>query len=240
MAMSAPEAARALERFRESSRAGKKIFWGPLYSAADLSGLARQKAATTHILPGLTIEYFQASTGQTGQGFQRGLRLNESNLDGAPGQLPAGYEFVGISLGVLWPTSIPPHIKDDLTRHSSLINKRHSHQWECGGTWAWPEGSFFPQATAASTTFASERMEYATNGKVGARRFPAGSELYFPASEVIKFRIILEEPITVTTDGLPFNGVFEDEGVGGNGINQTDGCLVYINMDGWRFEALTA
>lgn len=234
-------AAAGLNAFVQASKAGKKVFYGPLYSAIDLLGIATAENPLTFQLDAQALEFFQASTGQPGQGFpnNRPLRLSETNLDGAPGQLPGGYSFLGTSVGVYLPPQLPIHLKDMLTRHATVQNERHSHVWKMGAVQFWPCAEFGHQSKSVTTTVANTEIQYGVNGAVGARRLPEGGELYFPAKEVIKFVMNTYEDVFITTDGLTWNGIAFGN-PGSNAINPDDGALVYIVLEGWRFEALTA
>jgi len=238
--LTATEAAKGLAQFNAASEAGRKVFYGPLYSAIDLLGIALAKAPTTAQLPASVSSFFQASEGQIGQGFSRGARLSETNLDGAPGQLPAGYAFLGHSLGLFLPPQLPPQLKDHLTRHAAIKHVRHSHVWKCGAIVFWPSGEFGHVSQSAATTVSDTIIQYGVNGKAGMRQLPRGAELYFPSKEVIKFDFEVYEPVFVTTDGLPANGGEAGVDPGGNQLSTTDGALVYLVMDGYRFELLTA
>lgn len=238
--ISAQEAASGLERFVAASEAGKRIYYGPLYSANDLNGLAIASAPVTRVLPAGTISFFQTSINQTGQGFVRPLRLSETNLDGAPGQLPAGYEYLAASAGVFMPPQIPMGVKDGLTRHSAIKHVRHTTVWGMGASQFWPEGSFGHQSRSVATQIPNQLIQYGVNGVVGSRNFPEGGELHYPAGEVIRIDMDIYEPLAITVDGLAWNGGIFGVDAGGNGINDADGCLVYIVFEGWRFEALTA
>lgn len=226
-----------LDQYLEAQNSGYKIFYGPLYSCNDLAGLARADNPVTNQLNAQTISYFQASEGQTGQGFARPLRESETNLDSAPGQLPGGYSFVGHALGVFMPPQLPPALKTHFTRHSALRHIRHSNVWKCGATVFWPEASFGMQSCAAATTIANTLLEYGVNGAVASRAFPDGGELYYPAKEVIRFDIGIFEPVFVTVDGLTANGAFFPNG---NQIPVVDGAPLYVVLEGYRFEKLSA
>jgi len=234
-----PEAAAGLNAFVAASKAGSKVFYGPLYSTIDLLGLANNVAPVTLTLPATVAAFFQASMGQPGQGFGRELRLSETSLDGAPGQLPAGYSFIGTSVGLWMPPQLPMHIKDFLTRHSALKNERHSHTWRMGATQYWPCAEFGHQSLSAVAQIANTVIQYGVNGRVGMRQLPRGAELYFPAKEVIKFVIETYESVNITTDGAVWNSIAYGT-AGSNAINPTDGCPIALVMEGWRFEELTA
>ena len=238
-AMSAAEAASGLDRFVQASQSGKKIFYGPLYTAADLRGLAFASDPVNLTLPASTVAVFQASLGQAGQGFARPLRLSETNLDGAPGQLPAGFEYLAASCGFFLPPQLPIHLKDHLTRHAAMRHVRHSNIWNMGAVVFWPEGTYGHQSQSVETTLANTLIQYGVNGTVGSRNFPQGGEMFFPAKEVIKVEIDIYEPVNVTTDGLPWNGGIAGVDAGGNGLPEAEGALVYVIFEGWRFEALT-
>lgn len=228
-----------LNRYLAMQQAGFKVYYGPLYSGVDWAGVARGDNAATHQANAGTQGYFQASVGQQGQGFvaPRVLRPTETNLDGAPGQLPGGYSFVGHALGVYIMPQVPPAVKDSFTRSASLTSERHSNVWPCGGIQFWPEASFGHQSCAVSTTLANALFEYGVNGATGSRAFPEGGELYYPAKEVIKFNMTLHDPTFVTVDGLTFDGAFFPAG---NGIPIITGAMVYVTMEGFRFEKLNA
>lgn len=226
-----------LEQYLEAQNSGFKVFYGPLYSANDLAGLARGDNAATHQLNAQTISFFQASDGQQGQGFGRPLRESETNLDSAPGQLPGGYSFVGHALGVFMPPQLPPDLKTHLTRHSALRHVRHSNVWKCGATVFWPEASFGHQSPSVATTVANALVEYGVNGATASRAFPDGGELYYPAKEVIRFDIGIFEPVFVTVDGLTANGAFFPAG---NQIPIVDGAPIYVVIEGYRFEKLSS
>lgn len=228
-----------LNQYLRMQQAGFKVYYGPLFSAVDWAGIARGDNAGTHQANAQTAGYFQASVGQQGQGFvaPRTLRYTETNLDGAPGQLPGGYSFVGHACGVYIMPQTPPTVKDQFTRHMSISSVRHSNVWEMGGIQFWPEASFGHQSCAVSTTVANSLFEYGVNGATGSRAFPEGGELYYPAKEVIKFNVTLHEPTFVTVNGLTFDGAFFPAG---NGIPQLFGALVFVTMEGFRFEKLNA
>jgi len=226
-----------LNQYLQSQNSGFKVFYGPLYSAYDLAGTARVDNAGTQQINAQTISFFQASLGQPGQGFQRALRLVETNLDGAPGQLPGGYSFVGHTLGVYYHPATPLPVKDWLTRHASLVHIRHSNTWPAGAIAFWPEASFGHQSQSVATTIANSLLQYGVNGAAASRAFPDGGELYYPAKEVIRFDVILHEPAFITVDGLTADGAdFPD----GNQIPEAEGALLYVMMEGYRFEKLSA
>ena len=214
------------QSFIDASQSGSKVFYGPLYSAANLLGIA---PAATAVLPAQSIPYFQASEGMVGQGWAAPLTFAETNLDGAPGQLPSGWAFAAHSLGIYVPTSVPLHIKDWLTRFTALFHVRHTHRWCAGMGGFWPEGLFGHSSPSVTTTVANTQIQFGANGRTGARQFPEGAELYFPPKEVIKFELETYAPVTLTTDGLALG---QD--------NALTECVIYIVMEGWRFEALTA
>lgn len=226
-----------LEQYLNQSRAGFKVFYGPLYSANDLAGIARTNNAGTHQIDAQTISFFQVSIGQIGQGFARPMRLVETNLDGSPGSLPGGYSFVGHTLGVYFPPTMPIPVKDWLTRHASLVHVRHSNQWPAGAVQFWPEASFGHQSASVTTTIANSLIQYGVNGAAASRAFPDGGELYYPAKEVIRFDVILHEPTFVTVDGLTASGA---DFPAGNQIPAINGALLYVLMEGYRFEKLSA
>jgi len=234
---SLPQQAANFQSFIDASRSGSKVFYGPLYSAVNLLGLA---VAATAVLAPTSLPYFQASEGMQGQGWPRPLRFSETNLDGAPGQLPAGWAYAAHSLAVWAPPQMPPHIKDWLTRHTSLRHVRHTHKWEAGASQFWPEGLFGHQSQSVSSTVANTLIQFGVNGRCGARQFPQGAEIYFPPKEVIKFEIETYEPVTCTVDGLPPNGGIFGIDPGGNEIDPLDGLPLFVVLEGWRFEALTA
>ena len=238
-AISAEAAAQGLDRFVEASNSGKKIFYGPLYSAADLRGLAFASDPVGLTLPASTVALFQASLGQAGQGFPRPLRLSETNLDGAPGQLPSGFEYLAAACGVFMPPQLPIHLKDHLTRHSAIRHVRHSNIWNMGASVFWPEGTYGHQSQSVESTLPNTLIQYGVNGTVGSRNFPEGGEMFFPANATIKVELDIFEPVSVTTDGLPWNGGIAGVDPGGNGLSEAEGALVYIVFEGWRFEALT-
>jgi len=234
-------AARQLNDYVASSQSGKKVFYGPLYSAVNLLGLCDANL----VLQSQTIEFFQSSQGQNGQGFvnaagqPRPLRLSETNLDGAPGQLPAGYSFLMTSVGLYMPPQLPPDIKDFLTRHTAIKNVRHSNVWSMGATQFWPCAEFGHQSKSVANNVANAQVQYGVNGAVGMRQFPKGGELYFPSKEVIKFTMETYEDLNCTTNGLPWNNIaFGEEG--SNAPNPIDGLVIYIIGEGWRFESLSA
>ena len=239
MELQLAEAAAGLNAFVAASKSGSKVLYGPLYSTVDLFGLSRAVAPLTYTLPASTIAFFQASLGQPGQGFARELRLSETNLDGAPGQLPAGYSYIATSIGVWMPPQLPMHIKDALTRHASLQNERQSHVWKMGALQYWPCAEFGHQSSSCEVTIANTIIQYGVNGRVGMRALPRGAELYFPAKEVIKFVVDTYENINITTDGAVWNGTAFGTS-GSNSLSPTDGCPLVIVMEGWRFEELTA
>jgi hypothetical protein len=230
------QAAFGLDEFVRASRSGKKVFYGPLYSAINLLGIADP---TTALLQAQALDFFQASIGQPGQGFTRPLRLSETSLDGAPGQLPAGYSYLATSVGVYFPPQLPMGVKDFLTRHSAVFNERHSHRWKMGATQFWPCAEFGHQSKSVAVEIANALVQYGVNGAVGMRQLPSGAELYFPAKEVIKFIVETYEDCYITQDGLPGTAApYGDPD--SNRINPVDGALLFIVMEGWRFEALTA
>lgn len=235
------KAAEGLNAFVAAAQSGKKCFYGPLYSAIDLNGIAEGDNPLTYQLNAQTLEFFQTSVGQTGQGFgqNRPLRISETNLDGAPGQLPAGYSYISTSVGVYLPPQLPMHVKDHFTRHCDVKHERHSNVWKMGAVQFWPCAEFGHQSKSVSNTVANTLIQYGVNGSVGMRQLPRGGELYFPSKEVIKFTINVPEPLFITTDGLTWNGIAYGT-PGSNLINPTDGALVYLVMEGWRFEALSA
>lgn len=239
MELQLPEAAAGLNAFVAASKSGSKVMYGPLYSTIDLFGLSRAVAPLTYTLPATNAAFFQASMGQPGQGFARELRLSETNLDGAPGQLPAGYSYIGTAVGLWMPPQLPMHVKDFLTRHSSLKNERHSHVWKMGATQFWPCAEFGHQSLSAVAEIANTIIQYGVNGRVGMRQLPRGAELYFPAKEVIKFSIDTYESVNITTDGAVWNGIAFGV-AGSNSLDPTDGCCITLIMEGWRFEELTA
>lgn len=211
-----------------------KVFYGPLYSAYDLAGQATADNATTKQINANPLQLFAVGMGGTGQGFgARPLRLVETNLEGGSGSLPGGYAFVAYSVGVHFNTQNPMPGKDELTRNSSLVYVRHSTQWQMGAVQFWPEASFGQQSPSVASTMASTLIQFGANGATGARAFPRGGEIYFPAKEVINFTIILHEPFFVTTDGLTWDG--QDAPVG-NGIPLKVGFLVYVVCEGFKFE----
>lgn len=238
--MTGAEAQQYMERYAAAAAAGKKCFEGPLYSSVDLSGLAIAAAPLTRQLPATELAFFQTSAGQTGGGYTRPMRYSETNLDGAPGQLPQGYEFIGQSVGVHLPPQLAPHLKDFFTRHASLAHKRLSHVWEMGAVQFWPESSFGHQSKSVGVTIANVLAQYGVNGAVGARAFNPSGMLFFPAGEVIKFTMRTYEPVFITTDGLTWNGGIEGVDPGGNGYNDADGAPIFIIMEGVRFESLGA
>jgi len=233
------EAAAGLNAFVKASKAGAKVFYGPLYTCVDLEGLALAASPLAYTLPASIIDFFQVSLGQVGAGFLRNLRLSETNLDGAPGQLPAGYSYIATSIGIWLPPQLPMHVKDFFTRHVSVQNERHSHVWKMGAVQFWPCAEFGHQSLSAVSNIANAVIQYGVNGRVGMRALPRGAELYFPAKEVIKFTMNTFEPLNVTTNGAVWNGIAFGA-PGSNQINPVDGCPIYIVMEGWRFEELTA
>jgi len=231
------DAAEQLQAYIEAAKRGSKIFYGPLYSANDLRGLANQ--ATMQLNSG-NIQFFQVSEGGVpGQGFTRPLRFSETNLEGAQGSFPAGYSFISHSLGAWFPPELPLGLKSHLTRHSSIRTERMSNMWNAGALAFWPEASFGAQSQSVSTTQANSTVEFAVNGRVGARNFPKNAMLYFPANEIIKLLVVLFEDVFITTDGLTFNGGIAGVDPSGNGIPPEFGALLYLIMEGWRFEKLS-
>jgi len=177
--------------------------------------------------------------GQIGQGFTRPLRYSETSLDGGNGQLPAGYGFVGLSLGVYTPPELSIPVKEHLLRHSSLAHVRHSHRWEAGCTAFWPEASYGLQSKSVATTIAASLVQFAVNGAVPSTEFPEGGELYFPPNEQIQFTVTVHDPTFITGDGLTANGVVIGAGPGGNQYPANE-ALLYVIMSGYRYEHLTA
>lgn len=226
-----------LEQYARMQKAGYKIFYGPMVSSNDIAGIARDNNANTHLLNAQTISFFQVSVGGTGQGFSRPVRTCETTLEGAPGQLPGGYSYVAHSCGVYLPPSLPPDIKDHLCRHASLKHVRHSTVWEAGGIQFWPEASFGHQSQAVATTVANAMITFGVNGAVASRAFPEGGELFYPAKEVIRFDIEIFETAFVTMDGNTADG---NDWPVGNQIPTRDGALVYVCLEGYKFEKLNA
>jgi len=237
---SLPTAAAQLNQYVAMSQSAKKVFYGPLYSSVNILGLVD----AAFVLQAQQLEFFQTSTGQNGQGFvnaagnPRPLRLSETNLDGAPGQLPAGYSFLMQSMGVYLPPQLPPHIKDFFTRHTAVKSERHSNVWKMGATQFWPCAEFGHQSKSVANNVANAQVQFGVNGAVGMRQFPKGAELYYPSKEVIKFVMDTYEDLICTTDGLAWNGAaFGAEG--SNAPNPVDGLLITIIGEGWRFESLS-
>lgn len=223
-----------LRAYVEGQAGSHKVFYGPLYSAYDLAGQARADNPLTNLINSNPLPMFQVSQGQTGQGFgTRPLRLVETNLEGAAGSLPGGYAFVAYSVGVHFNTQNPMPGKDSLTRGSSLTYVRHSTVWQMGATQFWPEASFGQQSSSVASTMANTLIQFGANGATGARAFPRGGEIYFPAKEVINFTLILHDSFFVTTDGLTWDG---QDAPAGNGIPVATGFLVYVICEGFKFE----
>lgn len=242
MNMQQPNAGQVARRFRDFRRENRKlskVFYGPLFSACDLNGIAIANNPLTRQLNAQELPFFQVGVGQQGQGYST-MTYAETNLDGGNGQLPAGFGYAAQSLGVYMPPQLPPHLKGFLTAHASLAHVRHSHRWEAGALCLWPEASYGAQSLSASTTIANSLVEYAVNGRVASRKFPEGGELYFPPNEQIKFVINTYGTVFVTTDGLTWNGGIYGVDPGGNGLPPADGAPLIIVMDGFRFEELTA
>ena len=187
------------KNFRAESRTYTKVFYGPLYSAADLNGLATADNPVTIQLLAQTISMFQAGVGQVGQGFVRPMRFSETNLDGAAGSLPAGFGFAGQSLGIHLMPEIPLGVKQRFLRHSSVAHVRHSHRWNAGACQFWPSGEFGLTSQSVATTVANSEIQFGVNGRTGMRYFPKGGELYFPPNETIEFQLTIFEPIFITT-----------------------------------------
>jgi hypothetical protein len=236
MQPTAAQAAAGFRKYRELAASGSKVFYGPLYSAVSLRGLCDQ---VTHQVATQEIPFFQVAKGQTGQGFTRPLRYSETSLDGGNGQLPAGYGFVGLDLGVYMPPTLSIPIKEALTRHSSLAHVRHSHRWEAGCTAFWPEASYGVQSKSVATTIAASLIQFAVNGATPATEFPEGGELYFPPNEQIQFTVTTHENFFCTGDGLVANGGVMGVAPGGNEYVANE-ALLYVIMRGYRYEHLTA
>jgi hypothetical protein len=236
----ATEQAARFRNFRAESKTYTKVFYGPLYSAADLNGLATADNPATIQLNAQAIVFFQVGVGGVGQGIGRPLRFSETNLDGGAGSLPAGFGFAGQSLGVHLMPEIPLLVKQRFLRHSALAHVRHSHRWNAGACQFWPSGEFGLTSQSVSTTVANTEIQFGVNGRTGMRYFPKGGELYFPPNETIEFQLNVFEPIFITTDGQAGNGGIAGVDPGGNQIAPVDGALVFVIMDGFRYEMGTA
>jgi len=229
----------ALDVFRKSMDAGKKVLEGPLYDSIDLAGLARTENPATHQLPAAEHDLFLVPVGQVGGGYNRAKRYAECTIEGPGGILPGGLAYIAECCGVYLPPFLPARLKDQLTRHMTVSFKRHTHRWDMGGIFAWPVGELGHQSKAVSTTVAASFVQYGVNGNMRTKRFRRGCELYFPPSITIHFLLTMPESIFVTLDGLTWNGAYWPV-PGANGILQTEGAQAMLYLDGMRFEALTS
>lgn len=227
-----------LNRYKTMQQEGNLIIFGPLYSYYDIASEARTQNAATHALPAGDYSWYSAGIGQLGLGFNRAVTICETNLEGKGGTMPGGFDFVGQSAGVIYPSTLPVAVKDNLDRWGSVIFDRHEFRWRMGKTALWPSGEFHHQSKSASTTIANQLVQYGVNGAVSQRWFPADGELLFPRNQIIRFDLHTCAEFFVTVDGLTANGGVFGEDPGGNEIPNAYGALVGFSMEGFKFTLL--
>lgn len=228
-----------LRAYVQAANKGSKIFYGPFYSTFQINS-PDVFAAATRFAAAQDFELYQVSVGNRGQGFARTLRFIDSNLVGAQGSLPAGYSFIGSTLGLILPDPMPIDLKQSLAWGASIRTTRMSNKWDAGLAALWPSAEYGIQSKSVATTFPNTLVDFSVNGGVGARRFPENAMLYFPKNEIINIALLLSIGAFITTDGLTWNGGVAGVDPGGNGIPVDDPAGKFLfSMEGWRFEKLS-
>jgi hypothetical protein len=228
-------AAKRADDYAVQRQRQQKIFCGPLYSYANLLGIALAANPLTHQLPAnRNFSVFSTPRGQIGQGWVTEMDEDVTNFEGTA-MFPAGVSFVGNAIGVDLGQIPEEHIGRHIVRYGIVEQRKYSNEWRMGALRLWPEGSFGYSSPSVAATTPNREISFAQNGRIMAPELPPGCELVFTALDQIIFNLRVVQPVFLTTNGLVFNGIAFGA-PGSNALDPVWGSPLGVVIQGTKFE----
>jgi hypothetical protein len=240
-----PQQARAqMIKLIEAQKNQTAIEFVPFRSRLHVSGFADE---TGYVGP-QDVAFFSNKIGEDGQGFARKLTLCDTPFESTGAQMPAGQEFIGMSLGISVNPEMPRHIAEAIVYYGFLEHRRGVNTWKLGTAESWPCAEVGLQSKSAATTFASERIEALVNGGMASRALPDFSSLLFPSKQGVQLTLSLKRGFYATDTGqtiasggklIDNTGKVATGGSGGTiGTYQRENCGMFsCNITGYRVTA---
>lgn len=233
-------AANALDKYVNERAKQYRTFCGPLFDYVNLLGLA--DPATLVLAAGTFMTFFQTPRGQAGAGWTAAQRdYDTTNFEGA-NMFPAGVSFVAHAIGVDIGQIDGPRAEQigrHLVRFGIVEQTKYSNTWHMGALRMWPSGEYGFFSPAAATTTPNSTLLFPQNGRMLCQELPEGCQLAFTALDQISFGIKVTQPITLTADGNPPNGIAFGL-PGSNLLDPNRGVPLGVILPGTRFEQAAA